>query len=70
MRIEVDGEMFVVRMPLDRPGHYDFEWVTGPNPDYGFTSAVSDGSEMSVGGFEAAIREFLASLDPETGFLE
>jgi hypothetical protein len=41
-----------------------------PNPGYGFSSASSDGSAMSMGDFEEAIRGFLAQVDPETGYIE
>lgn len=70
IRVEVDGQLFEVRARPDRPGQYDFAWVAGPNPDYGFSSASSDGSAMSVGDFEAAIRNFIAQVDPETGYIE
>ncbi len=70
VRVEVDGQLFEVRTRQDRPGQYDFAWVSGPNRGYGFTSASSDGSTMSMGDFEGAIRRFLAQVDPETGYIE
>lgn len=70
VRIEVDGELFEVSERPDRPGQYDFSWLSGPNPDYGFSSASSDGSAMGRGDFEDEIRSFLAQVDPETGYIE
>ena len=69
-RIEVDGQLFEVSARADRPGQYDFAWLSGPNPDYGFSSASSDGSAMTAGDFEDAIRNFLAQIDPATGYIE
>ena len=70
VRIEVDGQLFEVSERPDRPGQYDFSWVSGPNPGYGFTSASSDGSEMGTGDLEESIRNFLAQVDPQTGHIE
>lgn len=70
IRVEVDGQLFEVQARPDRPGQYDFAWLSGPNPDYGFSSASSDGSPMRVSDFEAAIRNFIAQVDPETGYIE
>lgn len=70
VRVEVDGQLFDVRARQDRPGQYDFAWVSGPNPGYGFTSAPSDASPLSMGDLKGAIRRFLAQVDPETGYIE
>jgi hypothetical protein len=70
IRVEVDGQLFEILARPDRPGQYDVAWVSGPNPGYGFSSASSDGSAMSMGDFEEAIRGFLAQVDPETGYIE
>jgi hypothetical protein len=69
-RVEVEGEVFDVVARRDRPGQYHFAWVSGPNPDYGFSSGASDGREMSNTDIDASIRDFLAQVDPETGFIE
>ncbi|MDR6867975.1 hypothetical protein J2Y69_002583 [Microbacterium resistens] len=63
----VDGETFVVRR-RDDDGSNHYDWVSGPNDGYGFSV---------FGGFEpfpherhvAAIRDFLAAIDPATGYL-
>jgi len=34
--MSVDGEEFEVSRPDGRPGTYNFTWLTGPNPGYGF----------------------------------
>jgi hypothetical protein len=70
IRIEVDGQAFEVVAHADRAGQYHFTWLSGPNPDYGFTSASSDGSSMSTGDLEDAIRNFISQVDPETGYIE
>jgi hypothetical protein len=64
----IDGEMWTVRQGA-KPGLYFFEWVSGPNKKYGFTSQSSDGRAMSTDSMNQAIREFLAEIDPETGYL-
>ncbi len=70
IRIDVDGQLFEVVARPDRPGQYDFAWVSGPHPGYGFSSASSNGSAMNMADFEDAIRHFLAQVDPETGYIE
>jgi hypothetical protein len=69
-RVDVDGELFDVTAERDRPGQYHFEWLSGPNPGYGFAVGTSDGREMSSDDIEDAIRDFLAGVDPETGYIE
>ncbi|GAA0948060.1 hypothetical protein GCM10009554_45300 [Kribbella koreensis] len=67
-RVEVDGELFDVR--VDQPGHYHFDWISGPNPGYGFSSATSDGSPLSTASMEESIRSFLKQVDLTTGYIE
>jgi hypothetical protein len=44
-------------------------WVTGPNPGYGFSARRSSGvftdDELS-----AQARDFLATINPDTGYLD
>lgn len=68
VRVEVDGEVFEVSEGA--PGHYEFTWVSGPDPGYGFSSVTSDGSARTRAGLEESIRGFLAQVDPVTGFIE
>jgi hypothetical protein len=69
IELTVDGQDFVVRARPDEPGVYDFAWLTGP-PDYGFMSARSDAGPMSRTEQEEAIRNFLAQVNPATGYIE
>jgi hypothetical protein len=69
-RVEVDGEVFDVTVRRDRPGEYHFAWVSGRNPGYGFSSGTSDGRAMSDVDIEASIRNFLAQVDPQTGYID
>lgn len=66
--ITVDAERFDVREK--GPGDYDFTWLTGPNPSYGFGTRVHGGVSLSVPELEQEAREFLALTDPETGHIE
>lgn len=69
-RVEVDGELFDVVTSRDRPGQYHYTWVSGPNPGYGFSEGTSDGRGLSSADIEASIRNFLAQVDPATGYIE
>jgi 2-haloacid dehalogenase len=64
--LTVDGERFAVRRH-DRG--YAFDWLTGPNPDYGFAQARNDGGSMTTADLEDAIRSFLSMVDPATGYI-
>ena len=74
--MEVDGERFSV---AERTfGTYDFIWLTGPNPGYGFFvfgRTHSEGAgyaarQLSDQELVDDIRSFLAQVDPVTGFME
>ena len=69
-RMTVDGELFEVAANPEHLGQYDFAWLSGPNKGYGFSEARSDGSAMSEREMEASIRNFLAQVDPDTGYIE
>jgi hypothetical protein len=62
----VDGQDFRIRVRAGEPGTYDFDWLTGPH-EYGFSSS---GPEMTLPEMAQAIRDFLAYIDPTTGYLE
>lgn len=68
--VEVDGQVFRVTGRRDEPGQYDYEWVNGPNPDYGFSVGASDNRPFTTVEHEEAIRDFLAQVDPRTGYIE
>lgn len=66
-RIVVDGETFDV----DHAGGANhLTWVSGPNAGYGFTLGRSDDTALTEDEARVAARGFLASVDPETGYLE
>jgi hypothetical protein len=64
----VDGQRFRVAARADDPGTYDFDWLSGPH-GYGFGLTRSDGAGMTEPELVAAIREFLAGIDPDMGYL-
>ena len=70
VRVSVDGEDFDVTAAPDRPGQYHYDWVSGPNAGYGFTSASSEGRPSTVADHEESIRNFLEQVDSETGYIE
>ncbi|QFU92731.1 hypothetical protein [Amycolatopsis sp. YIM 10] len=65
----VDGETFEVHHDPDQPGVHQLTWTTGPNAGYGFSIARSDHAEIGDAELIAQAREFLAGIDPATGFL-
>ncbi|MFI7026658.1 hypothetical protein [Micromonospora sp. NPDC049900] len=66
--LTVDGEQFRVSTQAGRPGSYDFDWLSGPH-EYGFGLTNSGGLALTRDELVQAIREFLAEIDPATGYL-
>ncbi|HUR52427.1 MAG TPA: hypothetical protein VMZ11_09905 [Mycobacteriales bacterium] len=62
--LDVDGEIFAVR---SHDGGTDFDWLSGPNKDYGFGSS---GRNLSEEWHREEIRVFLSMIDPGTGYIE
>lgn len=69
-RLTVDGDVFDVRYDDAQPGAYHYTRLTGPAPGYGFTSRRSDYGRSTEDQHIAAIRSFLAGVDPITGYME
>lgn len=81
--LSVDGEVFVVSERQGDSRTYDYDWASGPNAGYGFSRtahlaffSVSDRADTPSGfspatldEHRAAIRDFLAQIDPDTGYL-
>ena len=67
--ITVGRERFRVRLRPRRGPRYEYhyEWLTGPNNGYGF--GMSGTFEHSDDDHKARIRDFLADIDPSTGYL-
>ena len=63
--LQVDGEVFALRS--DRRGGTHYTWVSGRNAGYGFT--VSPTADLTQEGHRENIRDFLAQIDPETGYI-
>ncbi|MGO1978405.1 hypothetical protein [Brachybacterium tyrofermentans] len=67
-RIECDGEVFMVS--LGAPGNYSYDWISGPNAQYGFSLAAHNSPPLETADHLANIRNFLEQIDPETGYIE
>jgi len=67
--LTVGGEQFRVRLRSRRGPlcEYDYDWLSGPNDGYGF--GVSGPFEEGDDEHRARIRQFLAEIDPATGYL-
>lgn len=68
--LAVDGERFTAVADPDQPGTWHLTWDTGPNPGYGYTSRRSDHRWADPADLISGVRDFLAEIDPETGYLE
>jgi hypothetical protein len=66
----VDGETFRISQDPDTPGLYHLDWLSGPNPDYGFSSRVIGGQQQTEAELDDEIRTFLAQVDPKTGYID
>ncbi|MFF0341565.1 hypothetical protein [Kribbella sp. NPDC004875] len=69
-RVEVDGELFEVSVRENHPGTYDYDWVSGPNPGYGFSESSSPEQTRTEADHEQSIRAFLSGINPKTGYLD
>ena len=73
--LTVDGEVFTV---TPGPGHRcDYAWDSGPNKGYGFSSTTFMAGDrnavpplLTMEQHRESIRDFLGSINPETGYLD
>jgi hypothetical protein len=67
----VDGELFAVHVVEGPDTNYSdtgYTWLSGPNEGYGF--GIGGPSKPTLEDHRERIREFLAEVDPSTGYLE
>ncbi|EKT76708.1 hypothetical protein WSS_A41290 [Rhodococcus opacus M213] len=81
--LTVDGEVFTVRLRPGEPGACDYDWVSGPNKGYGFSSfqrvafsSIQDRANTpstlqpnTIDEHRESIRDFLGQINPETGYI-
>ena len=68
-RLFVNGETFDVTASKDHPGQHHLTWASGPKPGYGFTCRRSDWQFSTEAQLVEQIRDFLANINPATGYL-
>jgi hypothetical protein len=66
LTLEVDGELFAIR--TDEQGGTNYTWLSGPNKGYGFSESPT--LNQSLEAHRESIRNFLAQIDPTTGYIE
>ncbi|MFD4295081.1 hypothetical protein ACFWPA_16585 [Rhodococcus sp. NPDC058505] len=81
--LTVDGEIFTVSLRPEEPGASDYDWVSGPNDGYGFSSfqgtafaSIQDRADtpsaiepITVDEHRESIRNFLDQINPDTGYI-
>ena len=67
--ITVDEEHFAVDYDAEQPGAYHFSWLSGRDPQYGFSTRISTHERRPQQELVNSIRGFLAEIDPATGYL-
>ncbi|MFV9460051.1 hypothetical protein ACNJ7E_42405 [Rhodococcus sp. NM-2] len=82
--LTVDGEVFTVRLRPEEPGACDYDWESGPNKGYGFSSfqrvaysGIQDRANTpsaalqpnTIDEHRESIRDFLGQINPETGYI-
>lgn len=65
-----DGELFTAVTDPDQPGAWHLSWDTGPIPGYGYMTRRSDHQWADPADLIGGVRNFLAEIDPKTGYLE
>ncbi len=67
-RIDCDGEVFEVSSGPQGTTHDT--WISGPHDGYGFSSSSSSGRSPTPAEHVESIRDFLALIDRDTGYIE
>jgi hypothetical protein len=65
--LDVDGERFAIRRDAWGQDGTDYDWLTGPNKGYGFSSSATTSRPMDE--HREDIRVFLAMISPATGYI-
>jgi hypothetical protein len=65
--LDVDGERFAIRRAGWGQGGTDYDWLSGPNKGYRFSSSAPP--TLSMEEHRKSIRAFLAMIDPNTGYI-
>lgn len=68
LELVVNGETFVVSRRPGPAGTFDFDWISHPQ-SYGFALSSYPGWKPDRAELITRIRDFLAEIDPETGYL-
>ncbi|NAZ74740.1 hypothetical protein GTQ99_04785 [Kineococcus sp. T13] len=68
--MKVDGHDWLVKERPGTAGCYDFDWISGPNPGYGFSLQTSNGISITEADMRRSIASFPAEINPETGYLD
>lgn len=66
---EVDGETFDVEWHDISPFKFHADWLSGPNPGYGFSGAGGD-APPSRSEMQDTLRNFLKQVNPKTGYID
>nr|WP_296769411.1 hypothetical protein [Rhodococcus sp. (in: high G+C Gram-positive bacteria)] len=81
--LEVESETFTVGVRREHPNTYDYDWVSGPNKNYGFSStqqaayrsvvdragSPSGFAPPTIDEHRESIRDFLRQVNPATGYI-
>ena len=68
IELVVDGEPFIVTRRPGAAATFDFDWISHPE-SYGFAIGSGPGWKPDRDELISNIRDFLAGIDPETGYL-
>lgn len=66
--MECDGELFAIT--CGAAGNYNYDWISGPNANYGFSVSAHDYQLLETKDHLANIRTFLGQIDARTGYIE
>jgi hypothetical protein len=67
MKVVVDGHEFSAQEREDELGTFDVDWLTAPNPPYGFFFHHPGATEAEV---ETLARNFLSQINWDTGVID
>jgi hypothetical protein len=65
--LDVDGERFAIHREAWGQAGTHYDWLTGPNKGYGFSSSATPNRPAEE--HRASIRAFLAMINPTTGYI-